>query len=558
MNARTSLTIRTLIVLVLLVFGFGGSLAPFGLAGSAPRVARAAATLTVTTSNDSGPGSLRQAIANAAAGDTITFSLPTSSTITLTTTLTSTKRLTIDGSAAPGLTVSGNNAVRVFDTTAPLTVKALSISKGKAAGAGSLGWGGGLRSSAAVTLTNVLFSDNVAGGGQGLAAFGGTIQNTKFISNTATYAGAQGGGGALIMGVGTLTMTGTQFISNTAAFDGGGLWLSYPSASTELIGQGLFQGNRAANEGGGLFVVSSSIDSTFRLQTSRLIGNQATQSGGGLYFSSVLKGQVDNNIFAGNISPGAADIGLGGPIASSVTARHNTFVAAAAQGLAIHAGKDNVPDKITLTNSIFSDYGTALRTGPAAATITVTGVLWSNVTTQTQRLAGSITVTNAYTGTAGFVNPTAHDYHLSRASAAIDRGVSTSLATDIDGQARPTGSAPDLGADEFVNVAPTISNIADQATKVGMSIGPIPFTVADVNTDPLTVTVSSSNTTLVPNANLVLGGSGANRTLTIAPAPGQTGTTTITVTVSDGQAQTSDTFVLTVSSYRVYLPLIRR
>src|SRR3954454_25320587 len=76
MNARTSLTIRTLIVLVLLVFGFGGSLAPFGLAGSAPRVARAAATLTVTTSNDSGPGSLRQAIANAAAGGTITLTPP--------------------------------------------------------------------------------------------------------------------------------------------------------------------------------------------------------------------------------------------------------------------------------------------------------------------------------------------------------------------------------------------------------------------------------------------------------------------------------------------------
>ena len=82
--------------------------------------------------------------------------------------------------------------------------------------------------------------------------------------------------------------------------------------------------------------------------------------------------------------------------------------------------------------------------------------------------------------------------------------------------------------------------------------------MGDANTDPLTVTLSSSNTTLVPNANIVLGGSGANRTITITPAAGKTGTTTITVTVSDGQAQVSDTFVLTVSSHKIYLPLARR
>ena len=51
--------------------------------------------------------------------------------------------------------------------------------------------------------------------------------------------------------------------------------------------------------------------------------------------------------------------------------------------------------------------------------------------------------------------------------------------------------------------------------------------------------VTSSNSTLVPTGNLVLGGSGANRTLTITPAANQNGTATITVEVTDGATITS-------------------
>ena len=63
------------------------------------------------------------------------------------------------------------------------------------------------------------------------------------------------------------------------------------------------------------------------------------------------------------------------------------------------------------------------------------------------------------------------------------------------------------------------------------------------------MTGGSSNTALVPTANIVFGGSGANRTVTITPAANQTGTATITLTVSDGDGGTaSDTFVLTVTA----------
>jgi hypothetical protein len=81
------------------------------------------------------------------------------------------------------------------------------------------------------------------------------------------------------------------------------------------------------------------------------------------------------------------------------------------------------------------------------------------------------------------------------------------------------------------NIAPTLSDIADQSTNEDTSTGPIAFTVGDAGTPAgnLTVTGSSSNTTLVPNSNISFGGSGANRTLTVTPAAGQTGTATITL-----------------------------
>lgn len=96
---------------------------------------------------------------------------------------------------------------------------------------------------------------------------------------------------------------------------------------------------------------------------------------------------------------------------------------------------------------------------------------------------------------------------------------------------------------------PTISNIENQTIDEDASTGAIAFTVDDdeVPEASLTLTGGSSNLLLVPVANIVFGGSGANRTVTVTPAAGRSGTATITVTVSDGTQSASDTFVLTVS-----------
>src|SRR6185436_10759141 len=100
-----------------------------------------------------------------------------------------------------------------------------------------------------------------------------------------------------------------------------------------------------------------------------------------------------------------------------------------------------------------------------------------------------------------------------------------------------------------VNDAPTISNIANQTTGQGVPIGPITFTIGDIETaaSALLVWGSSANQTLVADSSIVFGGSGSSRTVLIAPAAGQSGNVTITVSVGDGLATATDTFVLTVN-----------
>ena len=132
--------------------------------------------------------------------------------------------------------------------------------------------------------------------------------------------------------------------------------------------------------------------------------------------------------------------------------------------------------------------------------------------------------------------------------AAGQTGTATITVTVSDGSlSTPTSfQLTVLGA----NTAPTITAIANQVTNEDIATGAIPFTVGDSETTAgsLTVSGSSNNTTLVPNGNIVFGGSGANRTVTVTPAANQNGSVNITVTVSDGSLSTPTSFQLTVNA----------
>lgn len=100
-----------------------------------------------------------------------------------------------------------------------------------------------------------------------------------------------------------------------------------------------------------------------------------------------------------------------------------------------------------------------------------------------------------------------------------------------------------------VNDLPTLAVTFSQLTTRSSASASIVFNIGDVESAPgeLTVETSSANTTLIPNANLLMGGADATRTLTIFPVFGLTGTSDITITVRDPDGgSTSQIFVVTV------------
>jgi Tol biopolymer transport system component len=92
---------------------------------------------------------------------------------------------------------------------------------------------------------------------------------------------------------------------------------------------------------------------------------------------------------------------------------------------------------------------------------------------------------------------------------------------------------------------PTVTQPPDRSVSVGSGPVTFSFTVGSpfFPADQLTVSASSDNTALVPDANIVPGGSGASRTETVTPAPLQTGTAALTLTVRDPDGGTDSVVV---------------
>ncbi len=99
------------------------------------------------------------------------------------------------------------------------------------------------------------------------------------------------------------------------------------------------------------------------------------------------------------------------------------------------------------------------------------------------------------------------------------------------------------------NTPPTITDMVDLTTDEDTATAPLAFIVGDAehSTSSLTLSGSSSNPLLVPNANIVFSGTAANRSVIVTPAANQYGTATITLTVSDGGLTATDRFVMNVN-----------
>jgi uncharacterized repeat protein (TIGR01451 family) len=126
-------------------------------------------------------------------------------------------------------------------------------------------------------------------------------------------------------------------------------------------------------------------------------------------------------------------------------------------------------------------------------------------------------------------------------------GIATISVTVNDGQSVNSLTTGILTV--TINAAPTVADIPDQLTVEDTATTPISFTVADRDTpvEQLTVSGISGDPVLVPDANILVEGTGANRTVIVTPAANQFGVVRIGLSVADTNGAANATyFFLTI------------
>ena len=234
--------------------------------------------MTVTSNADAGVGSLRRALNSVCADGTVHISdALAGQTITLSTgPLTLGKNVTIDGSAAPGLTISGDGLYRVFIVNAGTTamVKHLTVTNGY-----GFQLAGGILNNGSLTLDHVTVTQNT------MATDGGDFW--------------QGGGGIYNGGGATLNLIDSSVTSNQAAWDGGGVY-SFFNTTTTII-RSTISGNVSNNVGGGIRSLGN-----MTITNSTLSGNESTGWHGGAIFHTDGAMEILNSTIANNIGPSYA------------------------------------------------------------------------------------------------------------------------------------------------------------------------------------------------------------------------------------------------------------
>ncbi len=259
-------------------------LAVFALAA----VSAHATTYTVTDLTDSATdtGSIRYAVNQVnkgTGGDTIVFSgAGASGTIMLNSangTLAIKQSVTITGTGAGVLTISGGGAVTVFTINSGVTVSisGLTIADGNGTS------GSGILNNGTLNINNSALSNNVAAV---TTSSGGGIDNgsgsTLTVSNS-TFSGNYAGSGGGILNFGTMTVSNSTF-NNNSSISGGGI---FNSGGTSNVINSTIAGNTSSNYGGGIYVASgggsvtitNSIVSGNTEQVSGQTGNDCYQCG---------------------------------------------------------------------------------------------------------------------------------------------------------------------------------------------------------------------------------------------------------------------------------------
>ncbi|MFL6504437.1 MAG: hypothetical protein ACJ8KC_03350, partial [Candidatus Udaeobacter sp.] len=236
-----------------------------------------ATTLTVTNTNDTGSGSLRQALVDSHDGDTIDFdSSLKGQNISLTSAeLVINKSIIISGLGPNLLTVlraQNAPAFRIFHLMPgrSVMIQGLTISNGVAP---EFDCGGGiLDEGSSLSLVNCTVSGNSTGGtGAGICADANAMLTIDSSTITDNYAGDYGGG---IANDGTLIINNTTFTGNRGEFAAGAILNGFTPDASLTVTNSTLSGNTTQLHGGGIWNGGQSA-----ISNSTLSGNSGSTAG---------------------------------------------------------------------------------------------------------------------------------------------------------------------------------------------------------------------------------------------------------------------------------------
>ncbi len=297
-------------------------------------------SILVTNTNDSGPGSLRQAITDTNANadtNAINFQAGLTGTITLLSALPDlSTSMSINGPGANLMTVArsavgGTPNFRIFAINSGKTVKisGLTMSNGNVtSGLAPTNSGGAIFNSGTLTLT----------------------------SSTVTGNNANPGGGGGIFNNGTLTLANSTVSGNSSTQWGGGI---YTVAGTMNVINTTVSGNRTAGEGGGIvsFNATTTLTNVTITNNRSDFDNSGAEGGGGISeigLSVTLKNTIVAGNFRGASGTTASDIANAG---SNVSASSFNLIGTGGSGGLTNVNNNQVGVSNPLLGSLANNGG---------------------------------------------------------------------------------------------------------------------------------------------------------------------------------------------------------
>jgi parallel beta-helix repeat protein len=348
----------------------------------------------VTNSNNSGAGSLRQAVLDAnAAGDnngnnlirfdSVYFQTPR--TIMLTSEIPITVSVSIQGPGAGLLTVNGNGGSDIFNTKlatlSTIKMSGMTLTGGIAASGAAI-----QASNQDITLNGVMLTGNSAtqnGGAISMIGIGSLTANDCTITNN--FAANLGGaievdliGGKIVLERCTVsgnTASGAGGIYVGTIFGGSNAGKSYLLVDSSTIANNAATSSAVNRRGGGLD--SKAITGTTIVRNSTIFGNSAATDGGGLAVEGMFnKLTVQNSTIAANTASGVAGGGIFQGGSADVATLESTIVsgnsnASAADiysvtSVAVNFSAIGDSAGFTFTGANNLAFGTDLKLGPLA------------------------------------------------------------------------------------------------------------------------------------------------------------------------------------------------